>query len=106
MKKFLIATLILIAGSTSVFAKDPLPSDMNHLSLQDLHAQCGVYFYAKGNTYKFNQLLTKGKSKYTNFENAWRNAMMEVISQDLPDNQFNRLMEKYYAWSCYYADMS
>ena len=107
MKK-LTLTFAMVLLSTVAYAKDPLPADMKHYSLQDLYAQCGVYFYQAGNTYKFKKLMRKGKSKFgANFENHWRATTYEVIDKNLSNYQFKQLMDmKYYAWSCYYADMS
>lgn len=91
----------------SAFAKDPLPADMQHYSLQDLYAQCGVYFYQAGDEYKFKKLLNKGTMKFgAGFKNHWRDVTYEVIDMDLSNYEFKQLMDmKFYAWSCYYADM-
>jgi len=107
MKKILVA-LAMIVAATSAQAKDPLPNDMKNYSLQDLYAQCGVYFYQAGNVGKFNTLLVKGEAKFgSGFKDHWRKVTMEVISLGLSNYEFKQLMEmKYYAWGCYYADMS
>ncbi len=108
MKKLLtVITLTATLLSSGAYAKDPLPADMQKYSMQDLYAQCGIYFYQAGEVYKFKKLMRKGKQKFGyNFENHWRTTTYALIDQNLSNYKFKTTMEKYYAWSCYYADMA